>query len=130
MKLSEAEIRKWAQKISDELLHFSTEDMEHIVKYGQFLDTILLPEDSGVIGYTTYKDFDCKKKMNVVIFYCRPEYRGRYLRYMFRKIEEVAKQEKVTKVLIGDSVSGYKEKKFNRMLEYFGYRSSGHVKEI
>ena len=66
----------------------------------------------------------------VVLLYCKPEYRGRYLRYMFRRIEEIAKQEGAVKIFIGDSDSGYKEEKFNRVLSYFGYRVSGHVKEV
>lgn len=111
-------------------MHFSAEDIEYVVKFGQYLDVILLPDDAGVVGYTIVKDFDCKKKMSMVLFYCRPEKRGLYLRYMFRKIEEIAKQEGVTKVIIGNSVSGYKEEKFNRMLSYFGYKSGGYSKEI
>ena len=130
MKLSEAEVRKWAKLYSDELMNFNDEDFEYIVGIGKLLDVILLPEDSGIIGYITNKDFDCKKKLSVVIFYCKPEQRGKYLRYMFREIERVAKQEGAVKVSIGSSISGYKEAKFNRMLEYFGYRNNGYIKEI
>lgn len=130
MKLSEAEVRRWARLYSDELMHFSAEDLEYIVALGCQLDAILLPDGAGVIGYVIIKDFDCKKKMNVVIFYCKPECRGKYLRYMFRRIEETAKQEGAVKINIGDSISGYKEEKFNHMLEYFGYKSNGFVKEI
>lgn len=130
MKLSEAEIKKWVQLISDDYMCFNEEQLEYILHFGNKVDAILLPDNAGVIGYTVAKDFDCKKKMYVVLFYCRPECRGRYLSYMFRKIEEVAKQEGATSIFIGDSISGYKENKFNRMLEYFGYVSSGHKKEI
>lgn len=130
MKLSEAEVRKWAQIISEDIMHFSKEDIEHVVMYGQYLDAILLPEDAGIVGYTIVKDFDCKKKMCMVLFYCKPEYRGRYLRYMFRRMDEIAKQEGVAQITIGDSISGYKSEKFNSMLEYFGYRKSGHIKEF
>lgn len=130
MKLSEAEVRKWVQRISDDYMHYSPEDIEYIVKYGCYLDAEVLPNDSGVFAYSVVKDFDCKKKMSVILFYCRPECRGQYLRYMFRRIEEIAKQEGAVKIFMGDSDSGYKENKFNRVLERFGYRSSGHCKEI
>lgn len=130
MKLSVEEVRKWVQLINDECMSFNEEQLEYVLRFGDKVDAIVLPEDAGVVGYTVAKDFDCKKKMYVVLFYCRPEYRGQYLVYMFRRIEEVAKQEGATSIFIGDSISGYKEKKFNRMLEYFGYVSSGHKKEI
>lgn len=130
MRLSEAEIRKWVNIISDDIGNLSEEDKEYVIKYGQYLDVDILPNDAGIIAYSIIKDFDCKKKMSVVILYCRPEYRGQYLVYMFRRIEELAKQGNAIKVVIGDSVSGYKEKKFNSMLEYFGYKNCGYYKEI
>lgn len=130
MRLSVEEIRKWAKIISDELIDLSPEDFEYVVKLGEILEVELLPDDAGIIGYVIVKDFDCKKKMNVVLLYCRPEKRGLYLRYIMRRIEEIAKQENVVRVLIGDSTSGYKQNKFNSMLEYFGYRHSAYCKEI
>lgn len=130
MKLSVAEIRKWVQQISDDYMHYSADDIEWIISLGQFIDGEVLPDRAGVIGYTVVKDFDCKKKISVVLFYCKPEYRGKYLRYMFRRIEEIAKQEGAVSISIGDSISGYKEEKFNHVLEHFGYKMSGHVKEV
>ena len=130
MKLSAAEIRKWVQTISDDYMHYSPEEIDWIVKTGQFIDGEVLPNEEGVIGYVTVKDFDCKKKLNVVLFYCKPEYRGRWLSYMFRRIEEIAKQEGAVKIMIGDSDSGYKEDKFNKVLSHFGYKSCGHFKEV
>ena len=112
-------------------MHYSDEDFEDVVQCGKVLDVDLLPEDAGGIAYTIYKDFDCKKRMNVLLFYCRPEYRGRYLRYMFRRLEEIAKQEGVAEILIGASDTGYKEDKFNKMLNYFGYnRVASYIKRI
>ena len=130
MKLSAVEIRKWVQRISDEYMHYSKEDIDYAVAMGQFMDVWLLPNDEGIIAYSIMKDFDCKKKLVVILFYCKPECRGRHLFTMFHKLEEIAKQEGISKIVIGDSDSGYKEEKFNRMLEYFGYRHSGHCKEI
>lgn len=130
MKMSVAGIRKWVQRISDDYMHYDAEEMERVIWMAQYLESEELPDDSGVIGYLVYKDFDCKKKLSVVLFYCRPEYRGRYLSYMFRRLEEIARQEGAVKIFIGDSFSGYKEEKFNHALERYGYRSSGHVKEV
>ena len=130
MKLLEKQIRKWVQQISDNYMHYSVEDFEYVVQMGSFLDVDVLPDEAGIIGYVIVKDFDCKKKLNVVLLYCKPEYRGKYLRYMMRRIDEIAKQEGVVKIYIGDSDSGYKEEKFNKMLSWFGYRSGGHVKEV
>lgn len=130
MKLSEAETRKWVRIYSDELMHFNEEDFEYVVSLGQMSEIELLPNDAGFIAYVIIKDFDCKKKLNVVTLYCKPEYRGRYLRYMFRKIEEIAKQEGVARISIGGSISGYKQEKFDRMLGYFGYTCDGYRKEI
>lgn len=130
MKMSAEEIRKWVQIISDDYMHYTPEEIDWVVKIGQFIEGEILPDDAGVIGYIIIKDFDCKKKLSVVLLYCRPEYRGKYLRYMMRRIEEIAKQEEAVKISIGSSISGYKEEKFSRMLEYFGYKNNGYIKEI
>lgn len=130
MKMSAAEVRKWVQIISDDYMHYTPEEIDWAVKTGQYIDGEELPDGAGVIGYIVVKDFDCKKKLSVVLLYCKPEYRGKYLRYMMRRIEEIAKQEGASKIAIGSSISGYKEKKFDRMLEYFGYRHNGYIKEI
>lgn len=131
MKLSEAEVRKWVDIISDDYMHYTEEDKEYVVTYGKYLEADLLPEDTGIIAYHIFKDFDCKKKMNVVLLYCKPECRGRYLRYMFRRIEEIAKQEGVIDIIIGASDSGYKEDKFNRVLRHFGYSNcASYIKRI
>lgn len=131
MKLSEAEVRKWVQVISDDYMHYSPEDLEYVVRYGQYLEGEVLPDDAGVIGYVVMKDFDCKKKMNVVLLYCRPEKRGLYLLHMMRRIEEIAKQENVVDIIIGASDSGYKEEMFNKVLKHFGYnKSAAYMKRI
>ena len=131
MRQSEAVVRKWVQAISDDYMHYSPEDFEYVVRYAKYLEGEELPDDAGIIGYIIMKDFDCKKKMNMVLLYCRPEKRGQYLPYIMRRIEEIAKQEGVTDIIIGASDSGYKEKKFNDMLKYFGYNeSAAYIKRI
>lgn len=130
MKASAEAIRKWAKIYNDELHVYKPEHYEQVKKICSLLDYEELPDDSGVFAWLIAEDFDCKKRMNVVILYCRPEKRGRYLRYMFRRIEEIAKQEGCVDVIIGRSVSGYKEEKYIKALSYFGYTPSGYNKRI
>lgn len=130
MKKSEAEIRKWVQIISDDYMHYTDEQKEYIISMAKYFDFETLPEDMGCIGWMCVKDFDCKNKMNVLILYCRPEGRGRYLRYMFRRLEEIAEQEDAHEIIIGRSISGYKEDKFNRMLEHLGFSTYAYSKRI
>lgn len=130
MKLSEKEIRKWVLEISDDYMHFSPEHFERIVQLGSALESEVMFDGGGVISWITVIDFDCKKKLNVVLFYCRPEKRGRAFIPMLRRIEEIAKQEGAEKIIIGCSISGYKEEKFNRILTRFGYGYCGYTKEV
>ena len=130
MKASEAVIRKWARAYNDELHVYKPENYKHVHDLCSLLDYEELPGGDGIIGWLIAEDFDCKKRMNVVILYCKPDKRGLYLRYMFRRIEEIAKQEGCIDIIIGRSVSGYKEEKYTKMLEYFGYTPNGYSKRI
>ena len=130
MKASEAVIKKWAKIYNDELCVYKPENYEHVRNLCMLLDYEELPEDSGIMGWLIAEDFDCKKRMNVIILYCKPEKRGLYLCYMFRRIEEIARQEGCIDIIIGKSVSGYKEEKYTKMLEYFGYAPNGYSKRI
>ena len=64
MKMSAAEVRKWVQVYSDDLMHFSEEELEYVVSVGKLLDVETLPDEAGIIGYVIVKDFDCKKNDN------------------------------------------------------------------
>ena len=130
MKASVEIIRKWAKIYNDELHVYKPEHYAHIEKICSLLDYEELPEDAGIFAWLIAEDFNCKKRMNVVILYCKQEYRGRYLRYMMRRIEEIAKQEGCFDIIIGHSVSGYKEDKYDKMLSYFGYKPNGYNKEV
>lgn len=122
MKTSVATIRKWVDDISDDYMHFTEEQKEHVIERYRYCDFEALPDDAGCIGWIEGEDFDCKKRICVLILYCRPEKRGRqYLRYMLNRLEEIAREAGATEILIGHSVSGYKEDKFNRMLGYYGF---------
>lgn len=125
-------IKKWVQVISDDYMHYSDEDKVYIESIAKYMEWESLPNEEGCIGYLISKDFDCKKKLSVVLLYCKPEYRCiKNLIYMFRRFEEIAKQEGCVSILFsGGSISGYKENKFNNIIEHFGYKCSGFIKEI
>lgn len=130
MKQSAAVIRKWVRLISDDYMHFTPEQEDYVCQLGSVCDFDIMPDGSGVVGYIIAKDFDCKTKMNVLLFYCRPESRGRSFIPMLRHCEAVAKEHGVEKIIIGCSTSGYKEEKFNRILERFGYSNCAYSKRI
>lgn len=130
MKQSVAEIKKWVQQISDDYMHYTPEQFEYVCSMASVFDFEIMPDESGVIGWASVQDFDCKKKMSVLLLYCKPEYRGRSFIPMLRRLEEIAKQEGVDEIIIGSSISGYKGDKFNKVLSRFGYHLSGYKKRI
>ena len=130
MKQSAAVIRKWVQTISDDYMHYTAEQYERVCAMASVFDFEFLPNDEGVIGWITVQDFDSKKKMSVLLLYCKPEYRGRSFIPMLRRLEEIAKQEGVDEIIIGSSISGYKGDKFNKVLSRFGYHLSGYKKGL
>ena len=130
MKPSAETIKKWVNAYCDDCTPLTQDQRNYVAAMCEVCEYEELPNDAGVFTWIVVKDFDCKKRMCVLILYCRPEQRGRYLRYMFRRFDEIAKQEDAVEVSIGHSISGYKEDKFNRMLEYFGYTPSGYSKRF
>ena len=65
MKLLEAEIRKWAQLYSDELMHFSDEDFEHVVTLCKGCEFDVLPDNKPVVCiYIKDLGQDVKKNEN------------------------------------------------------------------
>lgn len=130
MKPRAATIRKWVKIYSEEMGGLSEEQVSYIYSISGICDYEELPEGSGFILYMIAKDFDCKKRMSVLVLYCRPEKRGLYLRYIFRRLEEIARAEGVVEVAIGHSISGYKEDKFERMLTRMGYEPSIYSKRV
>ena len=130
MKPSVATLKKWTKVINEDYMHLSGDELKYVMGTASRCDYEELPEDSGVIAWVTGKDFDCKKRMYVVLLYCRPERRGRYLIHMMKRLEAIAAESGVTELIIGQSISGYKEKSFNRMLGHFGYTACGYSKRI
>lgn len=121
MKPSAEKIKKWVDAYCSDCVTLTDPQIEYVSSLCDVCDYEELPDDAGVMMWHIAKDFDCKKRMSVLILYCRPEKRGHYLRYMLRRLEEIAAQEGAVELAIGRSISGYKEDKFNRMLQHFGY---------
>lgn len=130
MKQSVEEIRKWVQIISDDYMHYTPEQYERVCAMANTFDFEIMPNETGVIGWLVVEDFDCKKKMSVLLLYCKPEYRGRSFIPMLHHLEEIAKQEGVDEIIIGSSISGYKGDKFNSALSKFGYSAATYIKRI
>lgn len=130
MKMPVAVIKNWVDIISDDYMHWTDEQKEYILSLAQFFDFEIWKENLGCIGWKTVRDFDCKKKCNVLLLYCKPEYRGREFIPMVRRLEQIAKAEGAERIIIGESDSGYKENKFSAVLSRLGYKNSGFKKDL
>lgn len=130
MKPRAATIRKWVKIYSSDMGRLSDEQVSYIYGIMGICDYEELPDESGFILYSIAKDFDCKKRMSVLVLYCRPEKRGLYLRYIFQRLEAIGRAEGVVEIAIGHSISGYKEDKFERMLTRMGYGPSIYSKRL
>lgn len=130
MKPSAAIMKKWVSIYESDIGKLTDEQIEIACSVCGMCDYEELPDDAGILFWIIAKDFDCKKRMSVVILYCRPEKRGRYLRYIFKRLEEIAKSEGVVEIAIGHSVSGYKEDKFEKMLMRMGYTPGIYSKRV
>ena len=111
-------------------MRYTPEQYERICAMANVFDFEIMPNEAGVIGWLVVEDFDCKKKMSVLLLYCKPEYRGHSFIPMLRRLEEIAEQEGVCEIIMGSSISGYKEEKINKILSRFGYCLSGYKKRL
>lgn len=130
MKMPVAVIKNWVDIISDDCMHFSDSQKEYVVSMAKNFDYEIWKDGIGCIGWLTMLDFDCKKKCNVLLLYCKPEYRGREFIPMVRRLEQIAKAEGAEQIVIGESVSGYKGNKFNAMFSRLGYNTLGYKKDL
>lgn len=123
-------INKWLNRISDDYMHFDQPGFENAYKYAQRC-TIKEYEDKGVMMWSTILDIDNVVKTVVLLFYIRPEYRGsKIFLTMVRDIERIANEDGAKEILIGPSISGYKEEKFNKIFTHFGYTLAGYIKKV
>lgn len=130
MKMPVAVIKNWVDIISDDYMHWTDEQKEYILSLAPNVDWEVWKDGIGCIGWMTVRDFDCKKKCNVLLLYCKPEYRGREFIPMVRRLEQIAKAEGAEQIIIGESISGHKESKFNAVFSRLGYNNSGFKKDL
>lgn len=123
-------IDKWLDRISDDYMHFDKGGKNNARLYANACQ-IVEYEDKGVLMYAIFRDIDYKLKLNVVLFYIKPEYRGTNLFLtMIKNIETIAIKEHAKEIIIGASVSGFKEDSFYKALSRFGYKSAGFIKKV
>lgn len=123
-------INKWLNIISADYMHFDQPGFENAYKYAQHCE-IKEYEDKGIMMWFTGLDMDYQIRTQVLLFYIKPEYRGSNLFLtMIKDIETIAVKENAKEVIIGASISGYKEEKFNKIFTKFGYKYSGFSKKV
>jgi hypothetical protein len=87
--------------------------------------------DKGVMMWAVVRDIDNLLKMQPVLFYIRPQYRGSTLFLtMIKNLENISIKEKAKAIIIGPSISGYKDEKFNKIFSRFGYEQCGFIKRL
>lgn len=130
MRTKKEIIDYWLPIISNDYMHFDSAGLENARK---FADVCQIQEydDRGVMMWATIRDIDNVVKTNVVLFYIKPEYRGSTLFLtMIKNLETISIKDGAKEIFIGVSVSGYKEEKFNKIFQRFGYTPSGFKKKV
>lgn len=123
-------IDKWLARISDDYMHFTPAQMDYAKKFSLSC-SIKEYDDKGVMMWATVKDIDSVIRTYVLLFYIKPEHRGSNIFLtMIKNIETIAKKESAKEIIIGASISGYKEEKFNKIFTKFGYTNSGFIKKV
>lgn len=130
MKMSAEAIRNWVDVISDDYMHWTDEQKDYVCRMCANINWEIWKENIGCIGWLTLLDLDCKIKCNVLLLYCKPEYRGAEFLSMVKRLEEIAKSEGAEKIIIGESMSGYKQEKFNSLFARLGYHNTGFTKDL
>lgn len=123
-------VDKWLPIISDDYMHFNEEAMEYAKKFA-LQCSIKDYDDRGVMMWLTVKDIDSVMRTQVLLFYIKPEYRGSKLFLtMIKNLETIVMKEGSKAIIIGASISGYKEDKFNKIFTKFGYTQAGYIKKV
>lgn len=117
-------IKYWIDKISDDYGHWTDEQKDILSSFATGLK-ITEYGDNAVMGWNRVIDVDFLNRAALVVFYIVPEKRGGSLFYkMIKDLEQQALNDGAVEVVIGNSISGYKENKFNSIFSRFGYNSN------
>lgn len=123
-------IDKWLPIISDDYMHFTPEQFAY-AKLFSMQCSVKDFDDRGVMMWATVKDIDSVMRTQVLLFYIRPEYRGSNLFLtMIKNLETISMKEGSKEIIIGGSIAGYKEEKFNKIFTKFGYTQAGFIKKV
>lgn len=125
-------VEKWLPILNADYLHFDEAGLENARQYA-YADCVSMMEfgDKGAMMWATIRDIDNVVRTNSLLFYVKPEYRGTTLFLtMIKNLEKIALKEGAQAVIIGSSVSGYKEDKFNKIFAKFGYLPNGFIKRL
>lgn len=117
-------IKYWIDKISDDYGHWTDEQKDILLSFATGLNITEYGNDA-VMGWNRVIDVDFLKRAALVVFYIVPEKRGGNLFCkMIKDLEQQALNDGADEVVIGNSISGYKENKFNSIFSRFGYNSN------
>ena len=118
-------IKHWVDKISDDYGHFTDEQKDILLNIVCPQLNITEYGDDGVMAFNMVADVDFVPRASLVVFYIVPEKRGGKLFYkMIKDLEQQALNDGAVEVVIGNSISGYKENKFNSIFSRFGYNTN------
>lgn len=122
--LTNKRIKFWLDKISDDYAHYSAEEKNFLLERICPMLKITEYGNDGIMAWLGVSDVDLAKRASLIVFYVVPEKRGGslFLR-MIKDFERQAKDDGATECIVGPSISGYKEEKFNRIFSKFGYNT-------
>lgn len=123
-------IDKWLPIISDDYMHFTPDQFDYAKSFAMQC-SVKEYDERGVMMWATVKDIDSVMRTQVILFYVKPEYRGSNLFLtMIKNLETITMKEGSKEIIIGGSISGYKEEKFNKIFTKFGYTQTGFIKKV
>ena len=124
-------IEYWLTEVYNE---FKTIDLKMAIEQAKNVSQVLCTlslEDTGIFAYVLGPDMKGGIILAEVLFYIRPQYRGSiklFKRYL-DEIEKIAIEKKCVSVKIGANM-GYKDPRFIRVLQRFGYQVDAVTKEL
>lgn len=123
--MDKTRLKYWIDKISDDYGHFTDEQKDILLNIVCPQLNITEYGDDGLMAFTMVADVDFVPRASLVVFYIVPEKRGGPLFFKMLKDFEVGGKLRGAELLcVGESISGYKAEKFNRIFQRFGYNTN------
>lgn len=127
----ESVIDYWLTEIYNELKTIDLEKAKSQVRLIKDMLEYFTIDDTGIFAYLIVPDMKGNLMLGEMLFYIRKEHRGSlklFKRYL-DEAERIAVEKKCVSVKIGANM-GYKDQKFIRVLQMFGYEVDAVTKEI